>query len=632
VGIRTPDVTGPGEVTLVNGTVTFSLTANRLVLGAVICDTVVGTALEEVGAYVSYQPPAKLSVAVPATVEVGAPFNVTVTALNADGTVDVGYNEPVGVRTPDVTGPGEVTLVNGTVTFSLTANRLVLGAVICDTTVGPALEEVGAYVSYEPPAPVISIEPQSQTVTAGQSATLTVGAAGSNTYQWNFHGAPIAGATASFYTVLSATTAEAGSYTVTVSNPNGSTASTPATLTVNATGPTAPVIQYQLVPYHVMVGSTVVLTFGLAPAGAAGASSASPRIANAAGSSKGSQRTAAPAGVTYQWFLNGLPILGATNANLVIAGFGATNAGSYTCLVTNSGGAVMTEAANVDVASTQDPGRLINLSARSTVGGGAEAMIAGFVIGGPGTAGYQDVLIRASGPALAPFGIASPLPDPSLALNAGTELLANDTGWGGNTFIASTAATVGAFAWTSAGSLDSALIEGLAAGPYTAEIVGASGDTGVALAEVYDATPAGAYTLSSPRLMNLSARAQVGSGSNVVIAGFVVGGSTAKTVLIRASGPALASFGVTGVLADPALQLFQSNSDGSTTLVQSATGWGGDPEIAATAATVGAFGWTNPSSLDSAILVTLAPGAYTAEVSGASGDSGIALVEVYDVP
>ena len=128
--------------------------------------------------------------------------------------------------------------------------------------------------------------------------------------------------------------------------------------------------------------------------------------------------------------------------------------------------------------------------------------------------------------------------------------------------------------------------------------------------------------------MNLSARVQVGTGANILIAGFVVGGSTSKTVLVRASGPALVPFGVTGTLPDPKLSIINSAS----ATVASNNGWGGNPQIVSAAASVGAFGWGNPSSNDSAILVTLPPGAYTAQVAGASGDTGVALVEVYDVP
>jgi hypothetical protein len=98
-------------------------------------------------------------------------------------------------------------------------------------------------------------------------------------------------------------------------------------------------------------------------------------------------------------------------------------------------------------------------------------------------------------------------------------------------------------------------------------------------------------------------------------------------VLIRASGPALAALGLAGTLADPKLDLFAGS-----VVIASNSGWAGNPQVASASAASGAFAWTDPMSADSAILVTLEPGAYTAEVSGLSGGSGVALVEIYDLP
>jgi hypothetical protein len=276
---------------------------------------------------------------------------------------------------------------------------------------------------------------------------------------------------------------------------------------------------------------------------------------------------------------------------------------------------------------TSDPGRLINLSVRANVGTGANILIAGFVSGGSGTSGTQPVLIRGIGPALTAFGVSDALADPELTLFQGAAAISSDAGWAGNTRVAQANAAVGAFVLNNPDSLDSAIFESnLAKGSYTAQVEGKSGDSGVGLVEVYDDTAPGDYRASSPRLVNLSARALVGPGADTIIAGFVIGGSTAKTVLIRVSGPALAALGLAGTLPDPKLQLFAGD-----TMVASNTGWAGDPQIAATAASTGAFAWGDPLSADSALLVSLEPGAYTAEISGASGDTGLALVEIYDV-
>ena len=268
-------------------------------------------------------------------------------------------------------------------------------------------------------------------------------------------------------------------------------------------------------------------------------------------------------------------------------------------------------------------GRLINLSTRAQVGTGGNILIVGFAVGGSGN---EPLLARASGPALVPFGVAGTLPDPQLQVFSGSTVLATNNGWAGNATISSEAAQVGAFAWGSPTSHDSAVSTPLAAGSYTVQVAGQSSDTGVALAEVYDATTPGTFTVNSPRLVNLSARVQVGTGGNVLIAGFAIGGSSAVTVLIRASGPALVQFGVPGTLPDPQLQLFNGS-----TLLAGNFGWGGSSQIATRAATVGAFTWNSSTSNDSALLITLPPGSYTAEVSGAAGDTGDALVEVYAV-
>jgi hypothetical protein len=335
---------------------------------------------------------------------------------------------------------------------------------------------------------------------------------------------------------------------------------------------------------------------------------------------------------SYQWMLNGAPVSGATNATLLISN-AASATGSYTCVATNSIGSTASAAATVGITATSDPGRLINLSARAEVGTGGNIIFGGFAIGPLGAAGSQPVLIRASGPAISvvPFSVPGTLADPQLQLFSSSDaVLDTNDGWGGSAAIAATAAAVGAFTWDVPTSHDAALDLSLATGTYTAQVAGQSGDTGDSLLEIYDATPAGTYTTSLPRLINLSARVDVGTGANVLFAGFVIGGNSALTVLVRASGPAIAAapFNVPGTLPDPQLTL-QNQSTGA--VYASNISWGGNSEIAATAADVGAFSWSAPTSHDSALLITLPPGNYTAAAAGSSGDTGVALVEVYEV-
>jgi hypothetical protein len=207
-----------------------------------------------------------------------------------------------------------------------------------------------------------------------------------------------------------------------------------------------------------------------------------------------------------------------------------------------------------------------------------------------------------------------------------------DTNMGWNASLAPLFAALNAFAFTS-GSLDTALKESLAPGSYTAQVSTPSQD-GVAIAEVYDADG----TAPADRLVNLSARAFVGSGGNILIGGFVITGTTSETVIIRGIGPSLTVFGVTGVLSNPVLTVF----DSSQNQVAQNTGWGNSVAsggMAAENATAAIFSSVHAFALsagtaDSAMVITLAPGSYTAQLSGAAGSTaptGVGLVEIYEL-
>jgi hypothetical protein len=134
-------------------------------------------------------------------------------------------------------------------------------------------------------------------------------------------------------------------------------------------------------------------------------------------------------------------------------------------------------------------------------------------------------------------------------------------------------------------------------------------------------------TLSS-RLINLSTRAFVGTGANLAIPGFVISGTGSKRLLIRAVGPTLgaAPFNVPGAVADPQLTLFSGQ-----TSIAANDNWGGTAELTAAFGQVGAFALP-AASRDAALLATLQPGSYTVQVGGVGGTSGVAIVEVYEVP
>lgn len=352
--------------------------------------------------------------------------------------------------------------------------------------------------------------------------------------------------------------------------------------------------------------------------------------------------TATGGPLSYQWYHDGTALADATTGAetvtgsqgpvLMIEGVGAADAGNYACTVSNAADHASSAPAVLALADPSGAGRLVNVSARANVAGPDNPLIAGFAVSGQANAA-DSLLIRASGPALADLGIAGTLADPTIAVvqnGSAAPLLEGDFGWNSDAQIASTAAAVGAFPWSASSSLDQATVQQLPAGPYTVVVNGASGDSGISLVEVYDATSTGDYSLGGPYLSNVSARASVGSAGNVLIAGFVIAGNTSRTVLVRASGPSLAGFGISGFLADPQITVYAA--DGSGTVLASNTGWNASAVVARAASRVGAFAWPASGSQDSGFVVTLPPGAYTAVVSGASGDAGVALVEVYDVP
>lgn len=273
--------------------------------------------------------------------------------------------------------------------------------------------------------------------------------------------------------------------------------------------------------------------------------------------------------------------------------------------------------------------RLINLSSRGFAGKDDATLISGFVVQGSQP---KRVLLRAVGPGLTRLaGLSGVLAKPQIALlDAAHREIVRNADWttaDNADEIARAAMRVGAFPLAPA-DRDAALLVTLDPGLYTALVSPQSGSDGVCLIEVYDADDAGS---AGSRAINISTRAQVGTGDNILIAGCVVGGNAARTILIRGVGPALKTrFGMIGALAQPRLTLCDRHGN----VLVSAAAWSAGVNVDAirdAAKRVGAFNF-DESSKDSALLVALSPGLYTVQLSGVDGAGGTGLVELYDLP
>ncbi len=256
--------------------------------------------------------------------------------------------------------------------------------------------------------------------------------------------------------------------------------------------------------------------------------------------------------------------------------------------------------------------KLINISTRANVGTGDNVMIGGFVIGGNTT---HKVLILAKGPSMA-SGVAGTLTNPTLRLTtvSGTPVASNDD-WQTNANLAEIQAT----GMAPTDSRESALLVTLNPNTsYTPIVEGVGGTTGVALVEVYDVDQAN----TGSHLINISTRARVGTGDNVMIGGFVLGGTGQRKVLIKANGPSMT--GVAGTLSDPTVRLTTVSGQ----VIASNDNWQTNANMSEIVNT----GMAPTNTKESALLLMLdANTPYTPIVEGVGGTSGVALVEVYEI-
>jgi len=395
-----------------------------------------------------------------------------------------------------------------------------------------------------------------------------------------------------------------------------STRSTPATLTVT---PPPPEIARQPENQKAQLGGDVTFSVGLTD----------------------------PTGYTFQWqysddhgatwrLLGSSPFRGRRAARTAadIAGLSYTGANTseltinsvtlalygyqFRCLVSNG---VETVTSGVSML-TLPWSQFSALSARAPAGTGEQTLILGFVFAGGG----KPTLVRGVGPGIST--VSGYMRDPQLRLYtaSGVEVASNDD-WAGSSELSDAFVRTGAGALDPA-SKDAALFENLTGNVYTAHVSGAAGTTGVALAEAYDASLGD----KTKRLTALSVRNQVGVDDAILIAGFVISGDVPKRVVVRGVGPGIST--VSGYLRDPQLQVWRLNTlvtPAKWELVGENDDWDHTATTAALFKSVG-MGELASDSKDAALVLTLEPGIYTAQVSGVGRTTGVGLAEIYEAP
>lgn len=254
----------------------------------------------------------------------------------------------------------------------------------------------------------------------------------------------------------------------------------------------------------------------------------------------------------------------------------------------------------------------LNVSTRGLVEPDQGALIGGFIVTGSDP---KTVVLRALGPSLADAGLAGTLPDPVITLfdAAGQILVTNDDWQTGQN-----AEQIAADGLAPSDPAEAALRTTLAPGAYTAVVTGKDTATGIGLVEVYDLSPA-----SISRLANISTRGVVGTDSDLLIAGFIVGAVDSSTVVVRSLGPSLSSAGITEPLTDPSFTVYDQNGSALAT----SDNWRDDPS----ALDLEQNQLAPPNDLEAATILHLPPGPYTAVVAGANGGTGVGLVEVYNL-
>ncbi len=460
--------------------------------------------------------------------------------------------------------------------------------VIVTSNGGSVTSAPATLVVHPSTAPAFTVQPVGGVIEAGNVAHFfaTVTGAVPLSYQWRKDGVPVPGANTPTLVVGNAQLADAGTYDLVATNGLGSTTSAGAVLLFPSllTVPTvlqAPVNQSALVGLPASLSVTA---------------------------------TGAPA-PTFQWRRNGVPLPGATASTYQVGVVQEGDAGSYDVVVTNLKGSVVSSSATLTV-----QGRPVIWTARLALGSGDA--VGTFTLEGSAP---KRLLVRAVGPTLGTFGVADPVADPKLEIyNTAGQLVAANDDWSAHAdqpgLISATAAA-GAFALP-AGSKDAVVLRSYAPGTYFARTSAASGAGRIILLELYDAEPA-----SLSRVPYTAVRGSAApSGGEIVVGGIGADGTSQRTYLLRAAGPALGSV---GTLANPTFTILR---DGVARAGNDDWQTGADTAgVAAAAERVGAFAFAE-GSRDAALLVAayVRSGHYVGQIGGAGGTSGLVLVEAIE--
>jgi sugar lactone lactonase YvrE len=509
-------------------------------------------------------------------------------AIDETGNVFVTDNNAATVRKISSTGKvttvagtpfvqGNVDGVSGVALFSFPS-----GIALAPSGVLFVADQFNANIRKLIAAPTIVSQPESQSAIAGSSLTLAVTAVGDDLkYQWFKNGVLLAGSSTRTLDLANLQASSAGDYYGEVFNRAGVTRTATAVIAVSYAAPT---ISSSPVSVNAKLGATA--TFSVSAHGA----------------------------LSYQWTKDGQAVAGATSSTLAFSRVLPSDAGDYRVSVSNAGATVLSAMARLAVSYS----RLRNVSGRCYVGTGENVSIVGIVVAGTGK---KRVLIRAAGPGLSGYLASGTLSDPKLVVYSSSQISGINDNWSDDSAneaaVIAAVASCGAGPWLK-GSKDAALVTALAPGAHTVVVSGSGTSEGMALIEIFEVD---AENYDS-WLTNLSCRALVKTGDDVGIVGVVVAGTTNKNLVVRAAGPALAQQGVGAVLPDPYLRMYK----GPAALVVN-NEW--DAGLAVDFKAVGALAWTNGSK-DSAVLLSVEPGAYTAVVHDVTGSTGVGLMEIYD--